>query len=58
MPEGTPTPRVSDIQIITTDELIELGASKSTSLSPVHPEPDDIAVIMYTSGSTGKPKGV
>ncbi len=28
------------------------------AFEPVHPAPDDVAMVLYTSGSTGRPKGV
>lgn len=37
-------------------ELEALGAEKP--VSPIDPDPDDIAVLIYTSGTTGNPKGV
>jgi len=58
MPEGTPTPlppkRNSKVQIISTDELLDLGEREQDRYKPVPPKLTDIAVIMYTSGSTGK----
>lgn len=58
MPHNTAIPTHSKVRIISTDSLIELGASKLVEYPPTPPQPTDLAVIMYTSGSTGKPKGV
>jgi long-chain acyl-CoA synthetase len=58
MPEGTPTPlpptRKSSIQIISTEEVLDLGEREEHRHPPVPPKLTDVAVIMYTSGSTGK----
>jgi len=59
MPAGTATPlpkRGSGIKIVSSDEVMEIGAEHPCDAVP--PKPHDVAVIMYTSGSTGKPKGV
>lgn len=61
MPDGEPTPLPppgSKVQIVSSDELMDLGFEEQASYPPVPPQPNDVAVIMYTSGSTGKPKGV
>lgn len=47
----------SKIQIVTFDDLLQLGKSNLTKYPPVPPKSHDVAVIMYTSGSTGNPKG-
>lgn len=58
MPDGTPTPlppkRNSKVQIISTEELSDLGEREEHKFPPVPPQLNDVAVIMYTSGSTGK----
>lgn len=61
MPEGaraTVPKSGSRIKILSSDEVIELGAKEAAEYRPVPPKPEDVALIMYTSGSTGKPKGV
>jgi long-chain acyl-CoA synthetase len=61
MPAGTPTPKPPSgvtVQIVSSDDVLELGAKNLEAFPPVPPQPTDVAVIMYTSGSTGKPKGV
>jgi long-chain acyl-CoA synthetase len=61
MPEGTPTPlakRGSKVQIISSEDVLQLGSTNLEKYPVVPPKPHDTCVIMYTSGSTGKPKGV
>ncbi|MBN3318550.1 ACSL4 ligase, partial [Atractosteus spatula] len=47
------------LQIHSMESVQELGAKpENLSVTPCHPQPTDLAVVMYTSGSTGRPKGV
>ncbi|HET9876332.1 MAG TPA: long-chain fatty acid--CoA ligase [Mycobacterium sp.] len=39
------------------ESLDDLLAERAPLVVPIHPEPDEVAVIMYTSGTTGRPKG-
>lgn len=45
-------------QVLTLEELYQLGQSSGNQVAANPPTPDKLACIMYTSGSTGTPKGV
>nr|XP_015206872.1 PREDICTED: long-chain-fatty-acid--CoA ligase 4 isoform X1 [Lepisosteus oculatus]XP_015206873.1 PREDICTED: long-chain-fatty-acid--CoA ligase 4 isoform X1 [Lepisosteus oculatus] len=47
------------LHIHSMESVQELGGKpENLSVTPCHPQPTDLAVVMYTSGSTGRPKGV
>ena len=69
--DGTPTPAVlqklkgviesqrsGEVQLLTLDEVRELGKGKPDIPADRRPKSEDTCCIMYTSGSTGNPKGV
>ena len=49
---------VSNLQLLSFQEVLQLGDQDDQAAESCAPEPDDLAIIMYTSGSTGTPKGV
>lgn len=53
LPPGVPTTVFDGTCSDTLVALLDPGP-----FEPVHPSPEDVAMVLYTSGSTGRPKGV
>jgi acyl-CoA synthetase (AMP-forming)/AMP-acid ligase II len=47
---------VADLDIRNIEGALATGRERNYAI--MHPEPEDMAMLLYTSGSTGKPKGV